>query len=136
VAHRCLRPHGCLVLPPPAGVDRETFPYGAKYFARGRRQIANGRCASPGIAIAFTNAHFLEATMSGTLAIHQLLRTSRTVVTYPSTRTPVRDRARAVVCVVDGTPVHALLPVSLVVNLERLLSLTGGGEIRLGREDE
>ena len=74
--------------------------------------------------------------MSGTLAIHQLLRTSRTVVTDPSTRTPVRDRARAVVCVVDGTPVHALLPVSLVVNLERLLSLTGGGEIRLGREDE
>jgi hypothetical protein len=74
--------------------------------------------------------------MSGVLAIHELLRTSRTVVADPSTGTPVRDRAKVVVCVVDGTPVHALLPASLVVNLERLLSLTGAAEIRLEGEDE
>ncbi len=74
--------------------------------------------------------------MSGTLAIHELLRTSRTVVADPSTRPPVPDRARVVVCVVDGTPVQALLPAALVVNLERLLTLAGATEIRLGREDE
>jgi hypothetical protein len=32
--------------------------------------------------------------------------------------------------------VHALVPASLTVNLERLLSLSGAGEIRLAREDE
>ena len=74
--------------------------------------------------------------MSGILAIHELLRTSRTVAADSATRTPVRDRAKVVICVVDGTPVQALLPASLVVNLERLLSLTGAAEIRLGGQDE
>jgi hypothetical protein len=74
--------------------------------------------------------------MSGILAIHELLRMSRTVVANPSTRTLVRDRAKVVVCLVDGIPVQALLPASLVVNLERLLSLTGAAEIRLARDDE
>jgi hypothetical protein len=74
--------------------------------------------------------------MSGILTLHELLRTSRMVVDDPSTRTPVRDRAKVVVCIVDGTPVQVIVPASLNVNLERLLSLTGAAEIRLGREDE
>jgi hypothetical protein len=77
--------------------------------------------------------------MSDTLAIHELLRAAqvpRGVVTDSLTRRPIRDRAKVVVCVVDGTPVQALVPVSLIVNLERLLSLTGATDIRLRREDE
>ena len=74
--------------------------------------------------------------MSGILAIHELLRTSRTGAADSAARTPVRDRAKVVICVVDGTPVQALLPASLVVNLERLLSLAGAAEIRLGGQDE
>ena len=74
--------------------------------------------------------------MSGILAIHELLRTSRTVAADSAARAPVRDRAKVVICVVDGTPVQALLPASLVVNLERLLSLAGAAEIRLGGQDE
>jgi hypothetical protein len=77
--------------------------------------------------------------MSETLSIHELLRTSqvrRTVVSDSSGCTPVRDGARVVVCIVDGTAVQAIVPASLIVNLERLLTLTGAGEIRLGREDE
>jgi hypothetical protein len=76
---------------------------------------------------------------SRTLAIHELLRTyqvPRTVVAEPSIRPRVRDRAKVVVCIVDGTPIQALVPSSLVVNLERLSRLTGGDEIRLAHEDE
>jgi hypothetical protein len=77
--------------------------------------------------------------MSGTPAIHELLRAAQvrhTVATGSLTRTQVQDRATVIVCVVDGTPVHALLPASLVINLERLLNLAGAGEIRLAHEDE
>jgi hypothetical protein len=77
--------------------------------------------------------------MLGRLAIHELLSTSQVplrVVTDPSTPTSVREAVRVVVCVADGTPVQALLPASLSVNLERLSSLAGAGEIRLAREDE
>jgi len=77
--------------------------------------------------------------MPGILAIHEFLRTSQVplrVVADPVVGAPVRERVAAVVCMVDGTPVLALLPASLMVNLERLLSLTGGSEIRLAREDE
>jgi hypothetical protein len=99
-------------------------------------------CASRRLPVRFLvsqlreqNDKHLEAPMSGIPTLHELLRTSRTVDDH-STRNPVRDRAKAVVCVVDGTPVQALLPASLVVNLERLLNLTGAAEIRLGRDDE
>lgn len=77
--------------------------------------------------------------MSDPPAIHELLRAAQirpTVATGSLTRTHVQDRAKVVVCVVDGTPVHALLPASLVINLERLLNLAGAGEIRLARDDE
>src|SRR5437667_5000547 len=77
--------------------------------------------------------------MAGTLAIHELLRTSQVscmIVPDPSIRTPVHDRAKIVGCVVDGTPVQVLLPASLVVNLERLLDLAGAKAIRLIQENE
>ena len=76
--------------------------------------------------------------MPGRLAIHDLLRTSRVTAAAaePSSAAGVRDRAQVVVCIVDGTPVPALLPASLVVNLERLLNLTGADEVRLAGEDD
>jgi hypothetical protein len=77
--------------------------------------------------------------MSGTVAIRELLRTfqmPRKIVANPSILTLARDHARAVVYMVDGKPVQALLPASLVVNIERLMSLVGASEMRLAREDE
>ena len=77
--------------------------------------------------------------MSGNLAIHRFLRTSQVphrVVTDSALGASVRERVTAVVCLVDGTPALALVPAPLVVNIERLLSLTGGSEIRLMREGE
>jgi Ala-tRNA(Pro) deacylase len=49
---------------------------------------------------------------------------------------PGRNWAKVVVCLVDGEPVQAVLPATTTVNLDRLLELTGGGEIRLAEEDE
>jgi Ala-tRNA(Pro) deacylase len=53
-----------------------------------------------------------------------------------ATHVPGRNWAKVVVCVVDGEPVQAVLPATTTVNLDRLLELTGGGEIRLAEEDE
>ena len=47
-----------------------------------------------------------------------------------------RDCAKVVVCLVDGEPIEAILPVSLAVNLSRLLALTGGSELRLPKDEE
>jgi hypothetical protein len=77
--------------------------------------------------------------MSITFAIHELLRTSQVpcMIEPDSTiQRCVHDRVKLVVCVVDGRPAHALLPASLVVNLERLLDLAGAKAIRVTREDE
>ena len=77
--------------------------------------------------------------MSGTRAIHEVLRASqvpRAVVADLPTTTRVRDHAKVVAYVVDGASVYALLPVSLAVNLERLSNLAGAGDIRLARDDE
>jgi Ala-tRNA(Pro) deacylase len=41
-----------------------------------------------------------------------------------------------VICFVDNEPVEAVVPASSTVNLDRLLELTGGSEIRLAQEDE
>jgi hypothetical protein len=46
------------------------------------------------------------------------------------------DRATVVVCIADGRPIPALVPDSLSVHLERLMSLAGAGEIRFAGEDE
>jgi hypothetical protein len=79
----------------------------------------------------------MEAHMSGIFAFKELLRVSRVPnapVAHAST--PCRDRAKLVLCVVDGRLTPALVPDAMGVNLERLLSLTGAGEIRFGREDD
>ena len=53
-----------------------------------------------------------------------------------ATHVPGRNWAKVVICIVDGEPIEALLPASLIVNLERLRDLAGGREIRLAQEDE
>jgi Ala-tRNA(Pro) deacylase len=52
------------------------------------------------------------------------------------THVPGQQWAKVVVCFVDGSPVEAVLPATLVVNLHRLLDLAGGSEIRLAEESE
>jgi len=51
-------------------------------------------------------------------------------------RVPGRDWAKVVVCFVDGAPVEAVVPAPSIVNLERLLELAGGSEIRVAEEEE
>ena len=87
--------------------------------------------------------------MPETSAIHDFLREAHVpyaVMTHPpaftaqeeaaATHVPGRNWAKVVVCLVDGEPVQAVLPATTTVNLDRLLELTGGGEIRLAEEDE
>lgn len=52
------------------------------------------------------------------------------------THTPGRDWAKVVICFTDGEPIQAVVPADLVVNLDRLLALSGAHTIRLAREDE
>jgi Ala-tRNA(Pro) deacylase len=87
--------------------------------------------------------------MPGTSSIHEFLREARVAYTIVPHRpaytaqeeaaamhVPGRDWAKVVICFVDGAPVQAVLPAPLAVNLDRLLELARGGEIRLAREDE
>ncbi len=53
-----------------------------------------------------------------------------------ATHVPGRDWAKVVVCFVDGKPIEAVLPATMMVNLEKLLDLAGGREIRLAHESE
>ena len=82
-------------------------------------------------------------------AIHEFLRkagVAYTVVPHPPAYTaqeeaaamhvPGRDWAKVVICFVDGEPVEAVLPAPLAVNLDRLLKIVGGSDIRLAREDD
>ena len=47
-----------------------------------------------------------------------------------------RDWAKVVICFVDREPIQAVVPAPMVVNLDRLLELAGGSQIRLAREEE
>jgi Ala-tRNA(Pro) deacylase len=49
---------------------------------------------------------------------------------------PGRDWAKVVVCVVDDQPIEAVVPAPCMVDLDRLLELSGGTAIRLAEEDE
>lgn len=49
---------------------------------------------------------------------------------------PGRDWAKVVVCFVEGEPIQAVVPAPMTVNLDRLLELARGHEIRLAEEDE
>jgi len=87
--------------------------------------------------------------MPATLAIHEFLRAAHvgyTVVPHrpaysaqeeaAAVHVPGRDWAKVVVCFIDGSPIEAVVPAPLVVNLDALLELAGGSVIRLAREDE
>jgi Ala-tRNA(Pro) deacylase len=87
--------------------------------------------------------------MAGPSLIHDFLREARvpySVVPHPLaftaqeeaavTHVPGKHWAKVVVCFVDGTPIEAVLPATLSVNLERLLALTGGETIRIATEQE
>jgi Ala-tRNA(Pro) deacylase len=81
--------------------------------------------------------------------IHEFLREAHVpyaVVPHPPaytaqdeaavTHVPGRDWAKVVVCFIDGAPVEAVVPAPSVVNLERLLELAGGTDIRVAEEGE
>jgi Ala-tRNA(Pro) deacylase len=53
-----------------------------------------------------------------------------------ATHIPGRDWAKVVVCFIDGEPVEAVVPAPSIVNLERLVELAGGSEIRVADEVE
>ena len=83
--------------------------------------------------------------MVGHSTIHEFLREARVPFTIVSNQfaaqetipAPVLERhsAKAVVCVVDGKPIVAVVPVPLAVHLDRLLELAGGREIRVAAAD-
>lgn len=87
--------------------------------------------------------------MSSSSLIHEFLREAHvpySVVPHPVAFTAQeeaavihvsgRSWAKVVACLIDGTPVEAVLPATLIVNLQRLLDLAGGNEIRLAEESE
>jgi Ala-tRNA(Pro) deacylase len=87
--------------------------------------------------------------MPGTISIHEFLREAHvpyTVVPHriaytaqeeaAATHVPGRDWAKVVVCFIDGEPVEAVVPAPSIVNLESLLQLAGGSEIRVADEEE
>jgi Ala-tRNA(Pro) deacylase len=87
--------------------------------------------------------------MPGISTIHEFLREAHvpyTVVPHQpaftaqeeaaATHVPGRDWAKVVVCFIDGEPVEAVVPAPSVVNLDRLLELASGSEIRLANEEE
>jgi len=87
--------------------------------------------------------------MPGTLSIHEFLRSAQvpyTVVPHrpaftaqeeaAATHVPGRDWAKVVVCFVDGEPIEAVVPAPFVIDLQRLLELSGGTEIRMATESE
>jgi Ala-tRNA(Pro) deacylase len=87
--------------------------------------------------------------MSGIATIHEFLRAAHipyTVVPHrpaftaldeaAAARVPGRDWAKVVACFIDNEPVEAVVPAPAVVNLDRLLELAGGREIRVADEGE
>jgi Ala-tRNA(Pro) deacylase len=87
--------------------------------------------------------------MAGMSTIHEFLREAHvpyTVVPHRAEFTaqqeaaaahvPGRDWAKVVMCFVDGEPVEAVIPAPSMVDLDRLLDLAGGLNIRLANEHE
>jgi Ala-tRNA(Pro) deacylase len=87
--------------------------------------------------------------MSTTSPIHEFLRDAgvpyNLVAHRPAftaeeeaaaTHVSERNFAKVVACLIDGTPIEAVVPAMLVVNLRHLLDLAGGSEIRLAEEAE
>jgi len=87
--------------------------------------------------------------MSGRSTIHEFLREAHvpyTVVPHrpaftareeaAATHVPAQDWAKVVVCFLDGEPVEAVVPAHSKIDLDLLLELAGGHEIRVADEDE
>jgi Ala-tRNA(Pro) deacylase len=87
--------------------------------------------------------------MPATATIHEFLRDAHvpyTVVPHEAAFTaqedaeaahvPGRDWAKVVACFIDDEPVDAVVPAPATVNLDRLLELAGGNEVRVADERE
>jgi Ala-tRNA(Pro) deacylase len=87
--------------------------------------------------------------MSATSSIYEFLREADvpyTVVPHrpgstareeaAAAQVPGREWARVILCFVDGQPIEAVVPATLAVDLDRLLQLARGKEIRFGGDDE
>jgi len=87
--------------------------------------------------------------MTGTTAIHEFLRAAHVPYSVlphrpafsaqegaAAAHVPGRDWAKVVVCIVNGEPVQAVLAAPSIVNLDRLLDLAGGTNIRLAQQEE
>ena len=87
--------------------------------------------------------------MPATSTIHEFLREAHvpyTVVPHrpaftaqeeaAATHVPEHHWAKVVVCFVDDEPVEAVVSATSMVNLDRLLELSGGSDIRLAEEPE
>jgi Ala-tRNA(Pro) deacylase len=87
--------------------------------------------------------------MPGTTTIHDFLREAHvpyTIVPHrpaftaeeeaAATHVPARDWAKVVVCFIDGEPVEAVVPAFSKINLDRLLDLAGGRDVRMADEEE
>ena len=87
--------------------------------------------------------------MMGTSSIHDFLRDEHVpYVVLPhapaftaqeeaaAAHVPGRVWGKVVICLVDGHPVQVVVPATLTVNLERLLTLARGQTVRLADEQE
>jgi len=87
--------------------------------------------------------------MPATATIHEFLREAHvpyTVVPHrpaftaqedaEAAHVPGRDWAKVVACFIDGEPADAVVPAPAIVNLDRLLELAGGKEVRVADEGE
>jgi len=87
--------------------------------------------------------------MANTSLIYEFLHEAHvpyTVIPHPpaftaaeeaaATHVPGREWAKVVVCFVDGQAVEAVVPAPSTVNLQQLLELAGGADIRVAEEDE
>jgi Ala-tRNA(Pro) deacylase len=101
------------------------------------------------IASGSKRIHGEEDTMMGTSSIHDFLRDEHVpYVVLPhapaftaqqeaaAAHVPGRVWGKVVICMVDDYPVEVVLPATLSVNLERLLTLARGQTVRLADEAE
>jgi Ala-tRNA(Pro) deacylase len=117
------------------------------------RKLAAQQAPEPalqnGTAIALFEFSHEGECMAGSSSIHEFLREAHvpySVVPHraaftaqeeaAATHVPGRDWAKVVICLVDREPIQAVLSAPLTVNLDRLLELAGGSEIRLAQEEE
>jgi Ala-tRNA(Pro) deacylase len=112
-----------------------------------RRKRAAASDVGRGISIA--SLLLREEHMPGTSSIHEFLREAHVPYTVmphrvaftaqaeaAATHVPGRDWAKVVVCFVDDEAVEAVVPAPSSVNLDLLLELAGGHEIRLADEED